>query len=104
MVKKTTEVLTGIEIGTSAIKVCTGHPLGDGAISIIGVDETPCVNKVVKGEVQDVELIKELLADTLNRVEEATGCGVGKAYLAITGAHIASVNAQSGLNKLNFFK
>ncbi len=97
MARKPTEVLTGIEIGTSAIKVCAGHPLGDGSISIIGVDETPCVNKVVKGEVQDVELIKELLEDTLNRVEEATGCGIGKAYLAITGAHIASVNAQGGV-------
>ena len=77
--------------------MCAGHALGDGSISIIGVDETPCVNKVVKGEVQDVEEIKELLSDTLNRVEEATGCGVGKAYLAITGAHISSVNAQGGV-------
>ena len=94
MIRKPTEVLTGIEIGTSAIKVCTGHPLGDGSISIIGIDETPCVNNVVKGEIQDVELIRDLLTDTLTRVEAATGCGIGKAYLAITGAHIASVNAQ----------
>ena len=58
MVRKPTEILTGIEIGTSAIKVCAGQPLGDGSISIIGFDETPCVNKVVKGEVQDVEFRK----------------------------------------------
>ena len=94
MARKPADALTGIEIGTSAIKVCIGCPRQDGSISIAAFDETPCINKIMKGEVQDVEAVQDLLADTLNQAEETAGCAAGKVFLAITGAHIGSVNAQ----------
>ena len=92
MAKKKREILTGVEIGTSAIKVVMGEFLPDDVISIVGVGKVPSM-KVVKGEIVDVNVVQEQLEMALAKAEEASGLEIDEIFLAVTGAHIQSVNS-----------
>jgi len=84
-------ILTGIEIGTSTIKVVMGEFLPDGVLAITGVGQAPSLH-VQKGEVLDVEGVRDQLARAVSAAENASGQDIkGPIFLAATGAHIRSM-------------
>jgi cell division protein FtsA len=84
-------ILTGIEIGTSTVKVVMGEFLPDDVLAITGVGQAPSLH-VQKGEVLDVEKVLAQLARAVSAAENASGQAIdGPIFLAATGAHIRSV-------------
>ncbi len=92
MAKQKRQVLTGVEIGTSSIKVVMGTPLPDDEISILGSAHLPSL-KVVKGEVVDAHVVQEQLERALAAAEHASGVDIEDVFLALTGAHIRGINS-----------
>ncbi|MBT3378698.1 MAG: cell division protein FtsA [Lentisphaerae bacterium] len=86
------EVLTGVEIGTSTIKVVMGAVLPEDEIAILGAAEIPSL-RVVKGEVTEAAVVQEHLERALAAAEQEAGQEIGDVFLAVTGAHIQTVNS-----------
>ena len=89
--------LTAIELGASTIKVCMGVIGKDDTLTLIGHQETPAQDSIRKGEIINAGAVVDLLTDSLNRLERSTGKTVGPVYLAVTGNHFASTNANGSV-------
>ncbi len=90
---KKRDILTGVEIGTSMIKVVMGEFVQDDVLAIVGTGAVPSL-KVRKGEVTDAPVVQEQLARAVNMAELSCGMEIeGDLFLAVTGAHIKSVNS-----------
>lgn len=81
----------GLEVGTSKVCVVVGEVRGDGAIKILGVGQHPSAG-VRKGEIVDFESVQTCLHEALNKAEDRSAVMVKNVYLAVTGAHIESLN------------
>ena len=86
------QTITGVEIGTSTIKVVMGELLPDQVISVVGLGEAPAL-KVVKGEVTDANVVQEQLERALAAAEQSSGLEIGDIFLAVSGNHIHAVNS-----------
>ncbi len=84
-------IYVGLEIGTSKICVVVGEVRGDGAIKILGVGQHPSAG-VRKGEITDFETAQTCLHDALVKAEDRSDVMVKNVFLAVTGAHIESLN------------
>lgn len=89
---KKRQILTGVEIGTSTIKVVMGEMLAHDVISVVGMGTAPAL-RVVKGEVCDVNVVQEQLERALAMAEQASGMDITDIFLAISGAHVHTVNS-----------
>jgi cell division protein FtsA len=86
-------ILTGIEIGTSTIKVVMGEFRPDDNLAIVGFGQAPS-QQVQKGDVLDVETVLAQLALAVSAAENASGLAIdGPIFVAATGAHIRPVIA-----------
>lgn len=90
-------IYVGLEIGTSKICVVVGEVKGDGAIKILGVGQAPS-RGVRKGEIVDFETAQTCLHDALLRAEDRSDVMINNIYLAISGAHIESMNNRGCIN------
>lgn len=84
-------IYVGLEIGTSKVCVVVGEVRADGAIKILGVGQTPATG-VRKGEIVDFEAAQQCLHDALVKAEDRSDVMVKNVFLAVTGAHIESLN------------
>ncbi len=84
-------IYVGVEIGTSKVCVVVGEVRHDGAIKILGVGQAPS-RGVRKGEIVDFETAQTCLHDALVRAEDRSDVMINNVFLAITGAHIESLN------------
>ncbi|MCB1063342.1 MAG: cell division protein FtsA [Verrucomicrobiae bacterium] len=84
-------IYVGLEIGTSKVCVVVGEVRSDGAIKILGVGQHP-TSGVRKGEIVDFEAAQQCLHDALVKAEDRSDVMVKNVFLAVTGAHIDSLN------------
>ncbi len=87
------DIMTAIEIGTSAIKVCMGGVHRKDGLTLLGYEEIHSNDCVRKGEIVAATAILDMLDEALNRLESSTRKSVGTTYLALTGDHFGTVNA-----------
>ncbi len=82
--------MTGLDIGSSAIRVVVGqpHPAGEG-IQIIGAAEGPA-DGIAKGTITSIEEAVSAISATLEKAERMTGAPVEHAVVSINGPQIAS--------------
>jgi len=92
MAKQKPEILTGVDFGSSTVKVVMGALLPDDEISIVGSAEVPSL-KIVKGEVVDASVVQEQLERALAAAEQDAGMEIGHTFLSVTGGHIRTVNS-----------
>ncbi len=86
-------IITGIEIGTSTIKVVMGEFLPDDVLAIVGAGQAPSL-QVQKGDILDVEVVLNQLARAVTAAENASGLTIrDPIFVAVTGAHIRPVVA-----------
>ncbi len=86
------DIITGLDIGSTAVRVAVGQrsPGGDkGAIQIIGAAEVPSVG-VNKGVITSIEDAISSVSSCLEKVERMTGVQVERALVGISGSHIVS--------------
>ncbi|MBS1252468.1 MAG: Cell division protein FtsA [Anaerolineales bacterium] len=85
--------IVGIDVGTT--KVCTliGEPDPDGSIRIVGLGIVPSAG-LHKGIVVNVDDATAAIAASLEEAEKISGHPIERAYVAVTGDHITSVNSR----------
>src|SRR5215210_8289709 len=91
------DLMVGLEIGTSKICVVVGEGRPDGTIRILGVGQAPS-RGVRKGEIVDFETAGKCIREALVDAEEKSDVMIGSVYLAITGGHIGSFNNRGAMN------
>ena len=84
-------IIVGLEAGTSKICAVVGEVSADGPPNIIGVGQ--CRSRGVrKGEIVDVGQAEEDIREALGQAEEMANVVIRDVYLGVTGAHIGGFN------------
>lgn len=81
-------VITGLDIGTTMIRVVVGQVNGRN-LNIMAAVEIPAEG-VSKGVITSIEDAVSSLASTLEKAERLSGLPIENTYVAISGAHIIS--------------
>ena len=93
------EIHTGVELGTSSIKIVMGEFSDDDQLDIVGYGEVPSL-KVRKGEPVNVGIVEEQLERAFQMAESSAETDViGHVFLAVTGSHIRTFS-NAGVHSL----
>jgi cell division protein FtsA len=85
------ELYTGLDIGSTAIRVVVGQRIGeqDERLHIVGAAEVPAVG-ISRGVVSSIEDAVSSVTSALEKVERMTGFPARSAWVGISGNHISS--------------
>src|SRR3989338_4243348 len=87
------QILVGLDIGTSVIRVVVGKKENEGtAPSIIGVGEAPA-SGIRRGVITDIEEAVSGISQALEKAERMTGIPIEHAVVAVNGAHVVSLES-----------
>lgn len=92
MARKTSELIVGLDIGTSKICCIIGEATDEG-IDIIGIGNHPS-NGLRKGVVVNIEKTKNSIRRAVEEAELMAGCEIKTVYTGIAGGHIKGINSQ----------
>ena len=84
-------IVVGLEIGTSKICVVVGEQNAEGAVNIIGLGQSPS-NGVRKGEICDTEKVEQEVRGAVFEAEQMADVEIRSVYLGVTGSHIRGFN------------
>lgn len=85
-------ILVGLDIGTTKVTVVLGEISSDGRIDIIGIGTSPS-RGLRKGVVINIEATVSSIAAAVQQAETMAGCEIGSVYASISGSHIKSFNS-----------
>src|SRR6186713_875382 len=85
------DLMVGLEIGTSKICVVVGEGRPDGTIKILGVGQAPS-RGVRKGEIVDFETAMKCVHEAVVDAEQKSDVMIKSVYIAIAGSHLQSFN------------
>lgn len=85
------DLMVGLEIGTSKICVVVGESRPDGTTKILGVGESPS-RGVRKGEIVDFETAMKCVHEAVVDAEQKSDVMIRSVYVAVAGSHIQSFN------------
>ena len=85
------DLLVGLEIGTSKICVVVGESRPDGTVKILGVGQAPS-RGVRKGEIVDFETAMKCVHEAVVDAEQKSDVMIRSVYVGVAGAHIHSFN------------
>ena len=85
-------VLVGIDVGTS--KVCTliGEVSRDGRMTVMGHGTVPS-SGLKKGVVVNIDQTVRSIAESVERAERLSGWKIDRAFVAVGGQHVESLNS-----------
>jgi cell division protein FtsA len=85
-------VLVGVDVGTS--KVCTliGEVSRVGRLTILGLGTVPS-SGLKKGVVVNIDQTVRSIAETVERAERLSGWKIDRAFVAVGGQHVESLNS-----------
>ena len=85
-------VLVGVDVGTS--KVCTliGEVSRDGRLTIMGHGTVPS-SGLKKGVVVNIDQTVRSIAESVERAERLSGWKIDRAFVAVGGQHVESLNS-----------
>jgi cell division protein FtsA len=86
-----TNIIAGLEIGTSKICVVVGEHSPDGALNIIGLGQARS-RGVRKSEIIDPAQVEEDLRAAMFEAEQMADVEIRSVYLGVSGGHIRSFN------------
>ena len=84
-------IIAGLEIGTSKICVVVGEQNTDGALNIIGLGQSKS-RGVRKGEIINPEHVEEDLRTAIFEAEQMADVEIRSVYLGVSGGHIRGFN------------
>jgi len=85
------DIITGIDVGTSNVRVIVGEVVADGSINIIGVGTSPSEG-IKKGIIIDLERTVESIGRAASEAERMVGEKIDVANAGIVGSHVSLVN------------
>jgi len=87
------EIITGIDIGSSAIRIAVGQRILDDSsgekLNIIGAAEVPSQG-ISKGIINSIEDAVSSISSCIEKAERMTGLQIENAWVGISGSHIIS--------------
>ena len=86
------EITTGLDIGSSSIRVVTLERQPDNSWQVIGVAERPAEG-VAKGMVTNIEDLVSAVSEVLEQSERMTGLPIESAVVGISGTHIKTLES-----------
>ena len=95
---KDSNIIAGLEIGTSKICAVVGEQKADGSLNIIGVGQS-LSRGVRKGEIINPKDVEEDVRDAVAEAEQMADVEIRKVYLGVTGSHIRGFN-QRGFHRV----
>jgi cell division protein FtsA len=84
-------IIVGLEIGTSKICAVVGEHNADGALNIIGLGQARS-RGVRKGEIVDAQQAEEDVRNAIVEAEQMADVEIRSVYLGVTGGHIRGFN------------
>ena len=84
-------IIVGLEIGTSKVCAVVGEQAADGALNIIGLGQARS-RGVRKGEVVDPKQAEEDVRNAIVEAEKMADAEISNVYLGVTGGHIRGFN------------
>ncbi|HAO77464.1 MAG TPA: cell division protein FtsA [Verrucomicrobia subdivision 3 bacterium] len=84
-------IVVGLEIGTSKICVVVGEQNAEGAVNIIGLGQS-LSSGVRKGEICDTEKVEQEVRAAIFEAEQMADVEIRSVYLGVTGGHIRGFN------------
>lgn len=91
---KHNQIITGLDIGSNAIKVAVAQLESDNSdMQIIGVAEQPS-NGIVNGNIISIEDVVSSISACLEKVERVIGMPIERAVVGISGPNVKSINSQ----------
>ncbi len=84
-------IIVGLEIGTSKICVVVGEQAADGAVNIVGLGQARS-RGVRKGEIINPEQVEEDLRAAVFEAEQMADVEIRNVYLGVSGGHIRGFN------------
>ncbi len=91
MVNKS-NVIVGLDIGTTTISVVVAEAFPDGKLDVIGIGSAPS-RGLRKGVVINIEATVESIGKAVAQAETMAGCEIHSVYAAISGSHIKGLNS-----------
>ncbi len=91
------DLMVGLEIGTSKICVVVGEGRPDGSIKILGVGQAPS-RGVRKGEIVDFETAMKCVHEAVVDAETKSDVMIRSVYVAVAGSHIQSFNNRGAVS------
>ena len=85
-------IIVGLDIGTSKIAAIIGKLKGNGEIEIIGMGTHPS-RGLKKGVVVNIDATVESIQHAIDEAERMSGYQVESVYVGIAGSHIRSMNS-----------
>lgn len=85
-------MIVGLDIGTSKVVAIVGEVTEDGGIEIVGLGSHPS-RGLKKGVVVDIESTVQSIQRAVEEAELMAGCQIHSVYAGIAGSHIRSLNS-----------
>ncbi len=86
------ELIVGLDIGTTKICAVVGELNDDGVIEIVGIGTCPSTG-LRKGVVVNIEQTVQSVRKALDEAERMAGCEIRAVYVGIAGSHVNSINS-----------
>jgi cell division protein FtsA len=86
------ELIVGLDIGTTKICTVVGEAGTDGGVDIIGIGTSPSTG-LRKGVVVNIEQTVQSIKKALEEAELMAGCEIRAVYAGIAGSHIKGFNS-----------
>jgi cell division protein FtsA len=84
-------IIAGLEIGTSKICVVVGEQNAAGGLNVIGLGQAPS-RGVRKGEITDPQKVEEDLRTAMFEAEQMADVEIRSVYLGVSGGHVRGFN------------
>ena len=90
---KNKDIITGLDIGTSAVRVVIAQTAGGNQQRVIGVAEAASAG-LSKGNIVDLEEVVSAVSEALEKAERMAGVAIERAVVGINGTHIKVIETQ----------
>src|SRR3989339_288998 len=87
------DIITGLDIGTNAIRIVMGQRMPEGRLKIIGAADTPSEG-ISRGSIASVEDAVSCISETIEKCERMTGLRIDKIVVGMSGSHIKTVSSK----------
>jgi cell division protein FtsA len=85
-------IIVGLDVGTSAIKVAVGEVSSEGTVNLIGVGVSPSKG-LRKGVVINIELTVDAISKAIAQAETMAGTRIQSVFASLSGSHIKGLNS-----------
>ncbi|MFA6198608.1 MAG: cell division protein FtsA [Patescibacteria group bacterium] len=86
------EIYTGLDLGSSTVRIVVGQHSENGQFQILGVAEHPSEG-ISRGVITSIEDTVSSISGALEKAERMTGLPIEHAFVGINGNHITSQNS-----------